>query len=342
MQSSVDLTVGGYDPAGIATLSYDPIADKLSLLGRSTELLNASYGAYDAHRRVWCFVDEKAQGALVVARPHGRVGWRRISAASTGGAEPCFVAFDAKGALAAAANYASGEICLLKVMGDDPVFAPPPSLYRGAGGGPDLERQDGPHAHCARFALERLYHVDLGGDEVLVHDMLHGLLHKARSAFRSDPGEGPRHILFHPRLPVAWLLTELGSSIYTLQVRPDGTLRKIGRLSTLCGGAEKNLGGHLALDASGRRLYVSNRGDDSITTFSVDAFGGLSRIGIASVGAASPRHFILLEEAKRLVVACEDAGQVVCMAILADGRIGPVTARANLPQAAFVARRWPS
>ncbi|MDG2520368.1 beta-propeller fold lactonase family protein [Caulobacter segnis] len=341
MQPAIALTVGNYDPGGVATVAFDRAAESLTLVGRSRALRNASFGAYDPRRGLWCFVDESDDGALVMARPHGRCGWRRIAAAGTGGAAPCFVAFDPRGEIVAAANYASGSVALFKVAGEGGYLASPPSTYAGAGGGPDRTRQDGPHAHCVRFHAGRLYHTDLGTDEVVVHDYdgVSGALSGARPAFAADPGQGPRHIVFHPSLPVAWLLTELDCCICTLEVRADGSLGLLARNPTVRRPENGDLGGHIALDRAGRRLYVTTRGDDSMTTFAVDGQGSLELMGTAPVGCASPRHFMLMEDERRMLVACEQGGALVALEVLADGQAGPETARVSIPGAAFVALR---
>lgn len=338
MENQVTVAVGGYDPAGIATLVYDPVADQISFVGQSREVANASYGAYDPARRVWFFVEERGQGALVVAQPHGRSDWRRLARASSGGDAPCFVSVHPKGVFAAVANYASGSVSLLKITGGEGELGCAVSVHTDSGSGPDRERQDGPHVHCARFYGGRLYHTDLGTDEVVVHDIDEAAarLSNRRIALRVHDGQGPRHILFHPTLAVAWLLTELGSCVYTLRVAADGLLHTIGKTKTLPQSPRGNLGGHIELDTAAARLYVSNRGDDSITTFKVDSAGELTRLGSISVGSASPRHFVLLEHVGRMLVACEEGGEVVCMPIMSDGRIGAPTCRAEVPKAAFV------
>src|SRR5690606_22562252 len=101
--------------------------------------------------------------------------------------------------------------------------------------------------------------------------------------------------------------------------------------------AGESLGGHLALNAAGDRVYVSNRGHDSIAVFALDASGGEVELlqHIAS-GGANPRHFVLLEDERLLIAAHEKDGRVEAFEMARDGRLSAFGPGVEIPGACFV------
>lgn len=299
---------------------------------------NASFGAYSQRHDLYYFVDEREDGAIVTLRRRGR-SWELIDRLGSGGSEPCYVAIDAKAGWLAVANYASGSVALLEL---DEKGAPgrPPRILPNTGSGPNRERQEGPHAHCCCFDPEQnwLYHVDLGTDEVWAYpfDQTSGVLGDRRLAFRAKPGAGPRHMAFHPTRRQALLLCELASTLTVLDI-DSGGLHRRAEYSTLpeqFGG--ESLGGHLSLSAAGDRVYVTNRGHDSVAIFDWGAEGALTCLQHIASGGRSPRSFALLEEERSLIVTHEKSGDVSIFSILPDGLLAPTDAKIRIPGAAFV------
>src|SRR5215217_1804259 len=252
------------------------------------------------------------------------------------GEAPCFVAVDPEGELLAVANYGSGSVVLFKLDPETGVILPPRRIYRHHGQGPDLDRQDGPHAHCARFHGGFLYATDLGADTVMALDY-RAVESEPFVALTVPAGQGPRHILFHPRRPCAYLLTELGSRIFLLDRAEDGRLVERQSLSTLpIGFTGDSLGGHLAMSCDGSRLYVSNRGHDSLGLFDIGEDGLLSLRQIAPTHGASPRHFRLVEGRGRILVAHEEGGGVCVLEMAVDGGVGGLLQALPLAKAAFI------
>ena len=226
-------------------------------------------------------------------------------------------------------------------LDDDGKLSGPPRLYANRGGGPVPDRQDGPHAHCVQFASDgsALYLVDLGSDEILRLDLAEdGALAAPQTAYRAPPGSGPRHLLFHPREPLAVLVSELASTLTVLQTG-DGRLERLARHSLVPAGfAGETLGGHLALTNDGARAYATNRGHDSIAVFALSADGRADLAGHVPSGGAGPRHLLLLEDIGMLVVAHEDDGRVAAFRIGADGLPAPAGAGITVPGSCFVLR----
>jgi len=170
---------------------------------------NASFGTYSSRHDLYYFVDEQAEGALGAYRETSG-GWEALARVPTFGADPCYVALDAGQSYLAIANYGSGSAALFRLDPATEIPVAPPILLQNAGTGPDQDRQDGPHAHCVCFSRDKrwLFVVDLGTDEVLAYafDPADGSLGERRIAFSAPQGSGPRHLVYHPILPLALLV----------------------------------------------------------------------------------------------------------------------------------------
>jgi 6-phosphogluconolactonase len=140
---------------------------------------------------------------------------------------------------------------------------------------------------------------------------------------------------FHHALPIVYLVSELASTLTVLRRQSSDTLIAEAIHSTLPPGVTaRSLGGAIALDPQHGRLYVSNRGHDTIATFAVDAEGGVERIGCCATGGQSPR-FILVD-GDQLLVAHEEGGGVIRLPLGEDRLPRPREARAAIPGAAFL------
>jgi 6-phosphogluconolactonase len=153
-----------------------------------------------------------------------------------------------------------------------------------------------------RFAVA----ADLGLDCLFVYPLDRpGLVPLEDATVRLPKGEGPRHLVFHPRLPMAYLSTEYGNRVYAFRYDSDrGRLDAVQALSTLPPDVQvKSYCADIRLSADGSILLVSNRGHDSIACFRVDADGSLAALGRQSTFGSWPRGFALLGNDRFLVVA---------------------------------------
>jgi 6-phosphogluconolactonase len=235
------------------------------------------------------------------------------------------------------ANYASGSLARFAL---DPGGRPlePPATCQDSGSGPVGGRLEGARVHCVRFGPDgkSLYAVDLGADHVLRFALDGARLGACQVAYRAPPGSGPRHLLFHPRRPFALLLSELASTLTLLEIT-GRTLTPRASCSILPDGwSGENLGGHLEWPATGH-AYVTNRGHDSVALITVDLGAAkLSPIQHVPSGGQSPRHFLLLDETRQLVVAHEKDGAVASFFLRDGGRIEPAGDLLKVPGSCFV------
>ncbi len=310
MTFPVDLAIGAYARLGGGGL-YPLRLHKdgeVALGAPVPALADASWGI--AHGDGYAFVEEGDAGRITFTDRTFAVTERLDS----GGAAPCHIASTPDGRGIAVANYQDGRVALLR-PGCDAI------VHRADGAGRDPDRQDGPHAHWVGFdAAGRLVYVDLGSDRVRALPVADGGFGDPLTLYRAPAGSGPRHIAWHPRLPVAYLVSELAATLTVIDGVSTDRWHARAIVPTLPPGEPAGtLGGAIAIDRAGERLYVTNRGHDSVVVFAVDADGGVAYRDVRPSGGASPRHLLLLEAERLLVVANEEGGSVAILSLADDG-----------------------
>ena len=280
-----------------------------------------------------------AVSAFAIAKDTGAL--TRLNEQPSGGGAPCFVSVDKSGRVALVANYAGGSVALLPIQANG-ALAPAAHVVQHTGKGPNAERQAAPHAHCIladpsnRFALA----ADLGADRVFVYHLdLEGrsLRHIEEGDAVMRAGAGPRHIAFHPTLPLVFVANELDSTVATLRFDAErGALSPLDTRSTVpAGWTGTNYPADIHLAASGRTLYLSNRGHNSIAVFSVaESTGGgaLALEQLVSTDGDWPRNFTLDPTGRWLLVANQRSDSVVVFGRDPEnGRLTPTRQRIALP-----------
>jgi 6-phosphogluconolactonase len=335
------LFVGTYtdkESKGIYAFRFDAASNQLLPLGLVAETTNPSFLTTDANARFLYAVNElqkykgEASGgvsAFAIDRDSGRLSL--LNEVASGGADPCYLALDKSGHYVLVANYTGGSVAVFPVNKDGSLGASS-AFAQHSGSGPNRERQEGPHAHWIetspdnRFALA----ADLGLDEIVVYrfDSRNGSLTKNDPPFaKLDPGVGPRHLSFHPNGRFAYVANELKSTITAFSYDGSrGALRKLGTVSTLPKGSSgANDAAEIHVHPSGKFLFASNRGHDSIAVFSIDPQGGeLTLVQDVSTHGKTPRNFEIDPTGAFLFVANQDSGNIVVFRI--DPQTGKLTA----------------
>ncbi len=236
-----------------------------------------------------------------------------ISQLPTQGIHPCYIDLNSTEDVLAVANYTSGNITSFGVNKKGEINTTP-QVIQHAGKGPVVDRQEGPHAHCSIFRGDNyLYVVDLGIDQIIAYPIKDGLLGEPHIAFDLNPGDGPRHLIFHPTKDYAFVINELSNTLVSMKVDHEkGTFEVITRESTLPDDfTEQSQCADIHLSADGKFLYASNRGHDSIAIFSVSEEGALQRIGTESTRGEWPRNFTLSPDGNYLLVANQYTDNIV-------------------------------
>jgi 6-phosphogluconolactonase len=336
---AAELLVGTYDKGGGGGLTPLRQKDGRWVVGEPVPAIrNASWAVRSRRNGLWYFVDEQGERINV----HAGDDFRQLASVVSGGEAPCHLALDAAERHLAVANYGSGSVALIR-LDDQGLPIEPAAVHQNDGSGPNPERQEGPHAHWVGFPDQGgpLYCVDLGADRILAFETrTSGDIGSPRVAYAAPPGSGPRHLAFHPSAPIAWLVSELASTLTVLRREEDGSLSALRIISTLPpGGSGESLGGAIALNHSATRLYVSNRGHDSIAVFALDPSGMPNLLQHMPSSGASPRFILLLKDERQMAVAHEEDGTVSVFNLLSDGRLSPDPQTLTVPGAAFLARR---
>ena len=323
---------------GIHRYSFDVAKGTPAPLGVTDAVPNPSFIAIHPSRKYLYAVNElykmgkKRTGAVSAFAIDPKTGdLTLLNQQETGGAGPCYVAVDAAGKNALAANYGGGSVCVLPI-GPDGRLGPRTAFVQHEGKGVDPKRQAGPHAHSINLdpANRFAFAADLGLDKLLVYrfDPAKGTLEPNDPPFAAvAPGAGPRHFAFHPSGKTAYVINELNSTITVFDYAADrGVLAAKQSIPTLPAGAEgDNSTAEVLVHPTGKFLYGSNRGHNSLVVYAIDpADGTLSLVEHESVRGDWPRNFRIDPTGAWLLVANRRTSNVVVFAI--DGATGALTA----------------
>lgn len=172
-------------------------------------------------------------------------------------------------------NYTSGSVAVFPVH-DNGRIGQSSDTIQHTGSGPNQKRQSSPHAHQSVISPDGrfVFIIDLGLDEVRKYSFNNGRLESDATpvAYKTKAGFGPRQMVFHPDQTHAFLVHEIQSVVTFLKYDPQsGTFGEIKSLPTIpFDFKNENKCGSVKITPDGKMLYVSNRGHDSIASFSVD------------------------------------------------------------------------
>ena len=323
---------------GMYLCRFDAATGKLGAADLAAELPNPTFLAIHPQGRFLYSVSEVRDAggrhgggvsAFAIAPGTGRL--TLLNRQPSRGAGPCHISVEATGRCALVANYASGSVAMLPIRNDGRLGEATDAVqHQGSSVHP--ERQAGPHAHSItpspdnRFGLA----ADLGLDRVMIYrlDLSAGRLRpNDPSSAAVKPGAGPRHLAFHPDRPLVYLINELANTVIAFNWDASrGALREMQTISTLPSdfrGASYCADVHAA--PSGRFLYGSNRGHDSIAIFRIDEpQGTLSLVGHQPTLGKWPRNFAIDPSGAWLLVANQESDSIVVFRIdPTAGRLSP-------------------
>ena len=249
-----------------------------------------------ANKTIYAVSEIGSPGSIIALQMRG-ASLAEIDRVPSFGSFPCFIECD-KGHVYAA-NYGSGDLVRYEIRPDG-TFGPNTWHLTLSGDGPHA-RQESSHPHCAVLGPEgsRLYVCDLGTDELLVFD------NEGRSEARQlnvlqvvqmEPGSGPRHLVFHPTDPVLFVVCELSNTLEVLiaDSHSDSLIRHQSVSVFSTAPSTPNLAAAIRVHPSGERVYVSNRGDNSLSTFQYDKSSKRCElIETTPCGGSDPRDFVL-------------------------------------------------
>lgn len=324
---------------GIYRARFDQTTGKLGPITLAAELENPSFLAVSRDRKFLYAVAETPTGSVAAYTIGAGDGLTLLNKVSSLGADPCHINVARSGRSLAVANYSSGSTVSLAVHADGSLGTATRDVHTGHG--PNAQRQKEAHSHSVDFSPDDslLLSCDLGADRVFVyrHDARTGVIKPHAPAFVGlEPGAGPRHLALHPSGRYAYVITELSNTVAAFAWNAKaGTLRQMQTISTLPFGytATSNTA-EIVVHPSGRFVYGSNRGHDSIASFAVNATDGrLTALGHTPTGGKAPRSFAIDPSGRWLIAANQSSDSLVTFAIdVKTGTLTPTGATAPLPR----------
>lgn len=251
-----------------------------------------------------------------------------INQQGSGGAGPCYVAVTSDAKFLAIANYGAGSVASYRIA-EDGSLSEAASVIQHKGSSVDPKRQAGPHAHSINFSPDNrfAYAADLGTDRIYRYslDPSTGALVSTGETVIT-PGSGPRHLAFRPGGGFAYVINEMTLRMTAFEVdKNTGTFTEIQSISTLPGGAAAvGSTAEVVAHPSGRFLYGSNRGHDSIVVYGIDdKTGKLKYVENEPIRGKTPRGFVVSPSGKWLLAAGQQSGTVTVFSI--DETTGALT-----------------
>ncbi|MEI6845609.1 MAG: lactonase family protein [Candidatus Firestonebacteria bacterium] len=332
MNNNMNVYVGTYtkgtDSEGIYRFSFDLETGKAGEVKAAAEIQDPSFLAVHPNLKYLYAVSETAffkgkktgsVSAFSVDKESGNL--TLLNQQSSGGAGPCQLIVDSAGKNVLLANYTAGSFEVLPLLSDGSL-GEPSCLLQQKDPAPGVELKTS-HCHSINLDLAERYAIvaDLGLDRVFFYrfDSGKGQLspNEPASLFIEEKA-GPRHFAWHPSGRFGYIINELNSTItLLLWDGGKGTLSKSQTLSTIpLGFTGKNYCSEVQVHPSGKFLYGSNRGHDSIAIFAIEAeTGRLTALGQEATQGEYPRNFCIEPTGQFLLAANQNSDNIVIFRI---------------------------
>jgi len=327
---AVRVYVGTYTGAkskGIYQVRLDLATGALGEPELAGEVANPSFLAiHPTNKFVYAVSEAGGKDATVsafaVAPETGKLTF--LNKQPTRGNGPCYVSVDKTGKAALAANYGSGSVCAMPI-GAGGELGEATAFIQHTGSGPNAARQKGPHAHCIDLTPDNRFTLvcDLGLDKIFVYR-----LDAAKATLTPNdppsasvaPGAGPRHVAFHPSGKFVYVINEMAGTVTAFTYdAARGAMTEFQTVPTLPADFKGNSStAEIVVHPSGKFLYGSNRGHDSIAIFAVAEDGRLTPRGHQSTLGKTPRCFGIDPTGVWLVAANQGSDNVVAFRIDAE------------------------
>jgi 6-phosphogluconolactonase len=314
---------------GIYVLELDSRSGGLTAPRLAAKATNPSFLAIHPSRRFLYAVNEvgevegrKGGGVSAFAIDPAQGTLTEINHQSSVGTGPCYLVVDHSGKNVLVANYGSGSVACLPISADGRLEAET-SFIQHHGSGANPKRQESPHAHSINLDAGNHFAIaaDLGLDQVLIYrfEADAGKLTPNEPAFvKVAPGSGPRHFAFHPSGRFGYVINEMANTVVAFAYDPaQGSLTEIQTISTLPADFKgRSYTAEVQVHPSGKFLYGSNRGHNSIAIFAIDPeTGKLTAAAFEPTRGKNPRNFAIDPTGAFLLAENQDSNTIVVFRI---------------------------
>ena len=330
-------TEEGSKSNGIYAYRYDAATAEIRPLGLAAETANPSFVAVHPNGHFLYAVNEVGNykgpnsggvSAFSIDRATGKLTF--LNEVPSRGADPCYIIVDQTGKYVLVANYTGGSVAVFPVLADGKL-GEASGFVQHTGRGTNPERQEGPHAHSIDLSPDNRFAMvdDLGLDELLVYkfDGAKGSLTPNDPPFaKVDAGAGPRHFVLRPDGKFAYVIAEMGHTVTVFSNdAASGRLQPLQTVTTLPKDfTGRNDDAEIRVHPSGKFLYASNRGDNSIVIYAIDkSKGTLTQVGGIHTGGKEPRSFEIDPTGALLFAANQKSDNIVVFRI--DPKTGSLT-----------------
>jgi 6-phosphogluconolactonase (cycloisomerase 2 family) len=314
---------------GICVYKVDNATGKLTHIQRVEGLINPSFLALNKNQnKLYCVHGDREEASAFAVNQDGTLSL--LNTVATGGLNPVHLAIDSGNRFLVISNHSSGSLAVVEILGDGKLGAIVQSTAMEGPIGPHRVEQNGSKPHFNPFdpsgrfvivpdkGLDRIFSFEFNG-------MTGGFKPADIPHVVAREGAGPRHVAFHPSLPRVYAINELDSTVATYDFNQNtGALTALQVLSAL---PESFVGtsraAEIEVDKTGRFLYASNRGYDSIALLCIDQKSGLLKFVEAfPSGGKTPRFFALSPSGEFLYAANEDTDTIITFSVdLETGRL---------------------
>jgi 6-phosphogluconolactonase len=314
---------------GIYSYKFNPVSGDISSIELSAVTDNPSFIAINSRTQYLYAVNEvdtfnnQSTGAISVFKINQQSGQLTIlQQIPSLGAAPAHLSLDKSCKYLLVANYTGGNVSVFHIENDGRL-GKVSAFVQNYGSSVNAERQATPHAHFIQVTMDNRYVMvaDLGLDKILIYqfDTSKGSLKpNIPESVNLEPGSGPRHFAFAPSGNFFYVLNELKSTVTVFSYNQiSAELQSQQTITTLPQNFKGiNTAAELLVDSKGKFLYASNRGDDSIVQFGIDAVTGmLIPIAWIKCGGKSPRNIEIDPTGKWLFSANQNSDNIILFRI---------------------------
>lgn len=244
--------------------------------------------------------------------------FKLLNTVLSGGDHPCHISTDRSNRFVFVSNYSGGNLSAIAINSDGSLSNEKQTIQH-IGSGANKSRQEKAHVHSAVLSPDEKFLVvqDLGTDKITVYavdlnNTSKPLSDNPISVFNCNPGDGPRHISFHPTKPYIYAVQELTGSVTVLEFK-NGELKKLQQINMFDKVTDKKSGAaDIHLSPDGQFLYASNRVDyNDIAIYKVASNALLAWVGSQPTLGLAPRNFAIDPTGKFLLAANQNSNEIV-------------------------------